>query len=296
MPSLVKLLLIDDDPAKRVVCDQSNRTARVVKLPRSMLTASIGRPELKQVGLYLLVGSNEDEPDRPFAYVGESELLFDRLIEHDKSFDRFTWQTALVVVAQDGSLNKAHAKHLEHHWHAELKRADGVVLNQTTPAFAALNEADRAIVNDFSTTAQFLIAALGFRLFDAPKSVTTAVTPDPIISGIPRFVFETSLKRKNRSFGRPLGERFVVEIGSVLDDETKAAGDAYWSPVREQLRAEGVIGTKDGKLVFLKEWSASSPSRAAGVAYGGSVNGLKYWVAEQSGETLKEWLARHAVS
>lgn len=295
MPSLVKLLLIDDDPAKRVVCDQSNRTARVVKLPRSMLLASTGRPELKQVGLYLLVGSNEDEPDRPFVYVGESELLLDRLLEHDKSFERFTWQTALVVVAQDGCLNKAHAKHLEHHWHAELKRADGVVLNQATPAFAALNEADRAIVDDFSSTAQFLIAALGFRLFDAPKLVVAVAAAVSVIPSIPRFVFETSLKRKNRSFGRPQGDRFVVEVGSILDDEMKAAGQAYWGPVREQLRIDGVIGENNGKLVFLKEWSASSPSRAAGVAYGGSVNGLKYWVAEQSGETLKEWLARHAV-
>jgi hypothetical protein len=295
MPSLVKLLLIDDDPSKRVVCDQSNRTARVVKLPRPMLMASTGRAELKQVGLYLLVGSNEDEPDRPFIYVGESEQLFDRLVEQDKSFDRFTWQTALVVVAQDASLNKAHAKHLEHHWYTELKRADGVVLNQTTPAFAALNEADRAIVDDFSATAQFLIAAIGFRLFDSPKSVANATLTALFASEVPRFVFETSLKRKNRSFGRPLGDRFVVETGSVLDDETKAAGDAYWSPVRKKLRDEGVIGEKDGKLVFLKEWTASSPSRAAGVAYGGSVNGLKYWVSEQSGETLKEWLARHVV-
>ena len=228
-------------------------------------------------------------------YVGESELLLDRLLEHDKSFERFTWQTALVVVAQDGCLNKAHAKHLEHHWHAELKRADGVVLNQATPAFAALNEADRAIVDDFSSTAQFLIAALGFRLFDAPKLVVAVAAAVSVIPSIPRFVFETSLKRKNRSFGRPQGDRFVVEVGSVLDDEMKAAGQAYWGPVREQLRIDGVIGENNGKLVFLKEWSASSPSRAAGVAYGGSVNGLKYWVAEQSGETLKEWLARHAL-
>ncbi len=295
MPSLVKLLLIDDDSAKRVVCDQSNRTARVVKLPRAMLLASLNRPELKQVGLYLLVGSNEEELDRPYVYVGESESLLDRLLEHDKSFERFTWQTALVVVAQDGSLNKAHAKHLEHHWHAELKRADAVVLSQTTPAFAALNEADRAIVDDFSKTAQFLIAALGFRLFDASKPTSMPVATASVNTHIPRFVFETSLKRKNRSFGRPQGDRFVVEVGSVLDDETKAAGVAYWTPVREQLKAEGVVGMKDGKLVFLKEWSASSPSRAAGVAYGGSVNGLKYWVAEENGETLKEWLARHAV-
>lgn len=296
MPLVVKLLLIDDDPSMRVVCDQANRTARVVKVPRAMLAQSADRPELSQVGLYLLVGDNVDEPDRPYVYVGESEGVFQRLLQHDKSFDKsWTWRLALVVLAQDGAINKAHVKYLEHTWYRALKAADAVELEQTTPAPATLNESELAAAEDFSATAKALVGVLGFRFFEPLVS-----RPIPLVSSgesqAPRFVFLTSKKTGNKAFGRPTSGGFLVEKGSQLDAEEKPSDAHYWKPVRDALRAQGVIGPVDGRLTFLTDWLTSSPSRAAAAVYGGSVNGLEYWRAEHDASPLRDWLAKHAMT
>lgn len=293
MTRVVKLVFLDDDPSKRALCDEANRTARILKIPRAMLAGSAERKELDQVGLYLLIGENSDEPDRPFVYVGETENLMERLSGHTSTFTKFDWHTALVLVAQDESLNKAHVKYLEHEWYQIMVAANVASVDQNVPSRARLAEAEEAIANDFSKTGRFLIEALGFRVFEKRALVTQTAG---IREDVPRFVFLTSQAQGNRSYGRPTEDGFLVEQGSCLDPELKKAGVKYWGPVRARLAQENVIGTLNGKLVFLKEWLAPSPSRAAAVAYGGSVNGLEYWRTEATGETLRSWQAKNAIT
>jgi len=292
MTRVVKLVFIDDDPAKRVVCDESNRTARVVKIPRSLLALSSQREELKQVGLYLLVGDNDEESDRPYVYVGESESLFERLKQHDNEFKKFTWKTALVVLAQDAAINKAHAKFLENKWYQILLKNDAVELKQDTPAKSALNESDQAVADDFSTTAQFLIGALGYRFFEtigaAKKSTTT--------TEIHKFKFLTSQKKGNTAFGYAVENGFVVEKGSKLDPDEKPGSIAYWKPVRDDLKQKKIIGEINGVWQFLQDWTTSSPSRAAAVVYGGAVNGQEAWKSTTLGLTFREWAAKNSIS
>lgn len=293
MTRVVKLIFLDNDPAKRAVCDEANRTARVVKIPRALLSECVHREELTQVGLYLLFGENVDEPDRNFVYVGESENVLARLSEHALKFEKFDWHTALVLIAQDRALNKAHVKYLEHEWHARLMDANAAVVDQNIPTRSSLNEAERAIANDFSVTGQFLVEALGYRVFEKKSQI---VQPAGATTAVPRFVFETSVKLGNKSYGQPVKEGFLVEEGSILDLELKKAGKDYWGPVREKLVSQGVIGLQGGRLVFLKDWLAPSPSRAAGVAYGGSVNGLEYWQTVETSETLRSWQAKNTIA
>jgi Domain of unknown function (DUF4357) len=289
MTRVVKLVFLDDDPAKRAFCDESNRTARVFKLPRALIGQSSNRDELEQVGLYLLVGANENEPDRPFAYVGEAENVLERLKQHHSNFQKFAWNMALLLISQDKSLNKAHVKYLEHEWYQKLLSSNVAFIDQTVPTRSSLSESEKAIADDFSKTGQFLVEAFGFRFFESRSQVAVAS------QAVQKFVFETSKKQGNKAFGYPTENGFMVEKGSGLDFEEKKAGLEYWGPVRKQLREEGVIGVQNDKLVFLKDWLAPSPSRAAGVAYGGSVNGWEYWRIESSGETLRSWQARNAV-
>jgi Domain of unknown function (DUF4357) len=289
---VVKLVFLDDDPAKRAFCDESNRTARVFKLPRALISQSSNRDELEQVGLYLLVGNNENEPDRPFAYVGEAENVLERLKQHHSNFQKFDWNIALLLISQDKSLNKAHVKYLEHEWYQKLISANVASVDQTIPTRSSLSESENAIADDFSKTGQFLVEALGYRLFESRSQI--AIAPQSA-QRVQKFVFETSKKQGNRAYGYPTTDGFLVEKGSGLDLEEKRAGLEYWGPVRKELRDQGIIGMQDGKLVFLTDWLAPSPSRAAAVAYGGSVNGLEYWRTENSGETLRSWQARNAL-
>ena len=293
MTRVVKLVFIDDDPAKRAFCDESNRTARAFKIPRVLLDSSSNRDELAQVGLYLLIGTNDNEIDRPFVYVGEAENVYTRLKQHHDQFSKFDWHTGIALISQDKSLNKAHVKYLEHRWHDRLVNANIASMDQTIPTKSSLNESDQAVAEDFSKTGQFLVEALGFRLFEVRSQ--TAVL-DTTAGAAPRFAFTTSRSRGNTSYGYPTDDGFVVLAGSVLDPDEKPAGIEYWAPVRKQLRDDGVIGQRDSKLIFLKDWLAPSPSRAAAVVYGGSVNGLEYWRIEGTKETLRAWQARNTLA
>lgn len=291
MTRVVKLVFIDDDAAKRVVCDESNRTARILKIPRALLSISGDRVELDQVGIYLLIGDNEEEPDRPYVYIGETETLKKRLKDHDTAFEYFTWKTALVVVSQDAALNKAHVKHLENWWYKQLLSADSVVLKQTIPASAALNESDKAVAEDFSKTAQFLIGALGYRFFESHIKLAIPIFQQ---QGTPRLKLEIQL-RKIIAYGKLSNAGFMVEKGSMVDPVEKLGSRDYWGPVRAGLVAQKIIGEVDGVLQFLENWTTSSPSRAAACIYGGASNGLTAWKLEATGETLKEWEAKNTV-
>jgi Domain of unknown function (DUF4357) len=293
MTRVVKLVFIDNDPAKRVVCDESNRTARVYKIPRVMLDESKNRKELQQPAVYLLIGENEQEPDRPLVYVGESDDGLTRINQHEVGFVKFAWKLALVIIAQDAALNKAHVKYIENRWYELLRRIDSVALNQLTPQTSSLNESEQAIADDFSATAQFLIGALGYRFFEPSTRLiekTAATLP------IPRFVFNAVLARNIVAYGRPTEIGFVVEKGSLVDVTEKPAGLVYWKPVQDELLKQQIIGIVDGRMQFLADWTTSSPSRAAGAVYGGSRNGQLEWKSEATGETFREWEAKNTLS
>ena len=285
---VVQFFFVQGDPDGIVICDESNRTARVVRIPRAQLSEALKRDDLKdRVATYLLVAENQEEIERPYVYVGESEDVGKRFTEHVATFSTFAWTHAIVVMSQNEVLNKAHVKYMERQWYELLQLADRCVISQNVPQAAKLSEAERAILDDFSATSKFLINALGYSFFE--KIVIKSVAP--VANSIPRFKYLTHVKDGYLAFGKPAGEGFLVEKGSKVDPELKAGSSEYWRPVREQLVADRVIGHSSGQLQFLQDWVANSPSRAAAVVYGGSANGRVCWKAEQGGQTLADWQA-----
>lgn len=289
---VVQFFFVQGDPDGIVICDEANRTARVFRIPRSQLAEAAKRDDLQdRVATYLLVADNQEESDRPYVYVGESEDVGGRLGIHATAFVGFAWTHVLLVVSQSEGLNKAHVKYLERQWHDKLLQADRSVLAQNVPQAAKLSEADRAVIDDFSSTGQFLIGALGYSFFDPVKTKPLQAA----FKSIPRFKYLTHVNNGFLAYGRPSGEGFLVEKGSLLDPEIKPGSAQYWKPVRDELLASGVVGQKDGKLQFLDDWTANSPSRAAAVVYGGSANGRVCWRTEQGGQTLADWQAINSI-
>ena len=114
-------------------------------------------------------------------------------------------------------------------------------------------------------------------------------------SEVPTFVFKTSKKTGNTAYGYPIETGFLVKAGSQLDAVEKPSDTHYWKPVRDQLRADGIVGEVNGRLEFLRDWPTSSSSRAAGVVYGGNVSGPEYWRRASDQSPLRDWLAKHAI-
>jgi len=83
----------------------------------------------------------------------------------------------------------------------------------------------------------------------------------------------------------------VVEGGFLVRKDSSVATDMVtsmprsYSKLRAQLLADGVLAKRGERITFTKDHQFLSPSAAAGVVVGGSVNGLKAW-KDADGGTL----------
>ena len=67
----INLYLMDGEPTGRIKCTLSNWTGIAYKIPRSDLEKSKDRNDLKQSGIYFLIGKNEDN-DKDIVYIGQA--------------------------------------------------------------------------------------------------------------------------------------------------------------------------------------------------------------------------------
>ena len=74
-------------------------------------------PEIERPGVYLLIGTDENDPDRLIAYIGESEGIGARLYTHNSSDagrdPKGFWTDTVVLISKDENLTKSHARYVE---------------------------------------------------------------------------------------------------------------------------------------------------------------------------------------
>ena len=103
----ITILLPNGDPNGVKIIEISGWSGKVFVIPRAKLSEIKDRSEAKQPALYFLFGEGVDQSGT-FAYIGESERFFDRLISHEagKEF----WDEAIIFT---GELDRAVVKYLE---------------------------------------------------------------------------------------------------------------------------------------------------------------------------------------
>lgn len=105
----IKLFLPHGDAKRLRTAEISNWTGKAVAAPRTEFDELLARPELLQPGVYILTG-NEPETGSLMAYIGEAEVIRDRIKAHtDKDF----WIQAIAFVSKDENLTKSHIRYLE---------------------------------------------------------------------------------------------------------------------------------------------------------------------------------------
>lgn len=75
---------------------------------------------------------------------------------------------------------------------------------------------------------------------------------------------------------------------SKIAIETVNSFPKTYEKLRNDLVNNGIVGDKNGELVFLKDYFFSSSSAAAIIVMGRSANGLTEWKLK-SGKTVKEY-------
>lgn len=105
----IRLFLPRGDAKSHRTAEISNWTGKAIAAPRTELDELLARDELKQAGVYLLIGS-DPRTNALLAYIGEAEVIRDRLKQHRS---KELWVSAIVFVSKDENLTKAHEGELK---------------------------------------------------------------------------------------------------------------------------------------------------------------------------------------
>jgi hypothetical protein len=109
----VRLYLVDGIPSGVLTAEIMNWTGRVTVAPRTQLADLASRDEVKRTGIYILAGDNPDNPTQELIYIGESDNVWKRLIQHSRDVDKDFWTRTVIITSKDENLTKSHVRYLE---------------------------------------------------------------------------------------------------------------------------------------------------------------------------------------
>jgi hypothetical protein len=188
-PFTIRIFVPDGDPEGVRLIDRMDWTGHGIVFPREKWPTIKQRPKFARTGVYILSGYEEGEEDVPTIYVGEGDVIRDRIESHfqNKKF----WDRAIAFTATNHSLYKTHVRWLEQALVDRAKQAGRCKLdNATEPKPPPINEADRADIESFLKQILQILPLMDLRAFETPKVViapqessTVANTP---VSGVSR--------------------------------------------------------------------------------------------------------------
>lgn len=268
----IQIFLPDGNPRSVKIAEITSRTVKVILIPRSKLDYMNSRAELKNVGIYFLIGSS-DEEGKALLYIGEAEDCLNRLKQHNTTKD--FWTFALVVVSKTQYFTKTHIKFLEYHCYKEAENVGRFALeNSATPNQPFVPEAMQSDLLDNFETIKILVSAIGFPVFDHIRK--------------PEKKDILHCKGKEAfAEGEYSEDGLIVFSGSKCNlEETKTAGP-WVIGMREKLQQSGILKREGNIYKFTSDYIFSSPSAAAATVLGRRANGWTEW-KYKNGKTLDE--------
>ncbi len=273
----IKLFLPHGDARRLRVGEVSNWTGKALAAPRTELDELLAREETESSGVYFLLGVDPETGDNR-AYVGEAEVIRDRLKQHKaKDF----WTTVVVFVSKDENLTKAHIRYLENRLLQEAMAVGRYKLANTNNSNPKLPESDREDMEVYLARIRQVLPVLGSDLLSSITGSTKPTQREPhLICKIKNAV----------ATGRRTESGFVVYAKSTAVLAVRPSAESQYPntiALRQRLILAKTLVEQDGVYVFNKDVEFSSPSAAAAVIQGGSANGLVAW-KDQSGKSLKD--------
>jgi len=268
----IQIFLPDGNPRSVKIAEITSRTVQAILIPRPKLDYMSSRNELKNVGIYFLIGTS-DEEEKALLYVGEAEDCFTRLKQQNTTKD--FWNSALAIVSKTKYFTKTHIEFLEYHCYKEAEDAARYVLeNSTIPNQTFVPEAMQADLLDNFETIKILVSALGFPIFDHIRK------PDK------KDILYCKGKEAFAE-GEYAEDGLIVFSGSKCNlKETKTAGP-WIIGMRERLKKSGILKREGNIYKFTSNYIFSSPSAAAATILGRGANGWTEW-KYKDGKTLDE--------
>lgn len=148
----IQLYLMDGDVNGRIKCTLANWTGLAFKIPRTALDLCKDRPELKQTGVYLLFG--KDENDKSVVYIGQAgvrkngEGILNRLVEHNRNSKKDYWTEAIALTTSNDSLGPTEISYLEHQFSSGYwtKKNMGKDVSNEIVEFSGLEDTEISLI------------------------------------------------------------------------------------------------------------------------------------------------------
>lgn len=269
----LEMLLLEGVPTGLRYIDLKNWVGRAFVCPRNSLPDLLKRNELGKAGIYFLYGQS-DSKELPSFYVGEADVLKNRLPQHAK---KDFWTDAIVFVSQDELLDKAGVRFLESNLIKDLMEDKLCNLeNANVPELVNISEADQAVLSEFFEKVKFILLVLGYKVFRY-KNLKTR-NEDNLL-----YLKSTNLVAR----GNYSDEGFLILKGSDANITESDLLSLKFREFKKELVQKGVLVSKDGKYIFTQDYLFSSPSYASYMVLGYPSNGRMTW-KNKDGKTLKE--------
>ena len=312
------LFLADGTVGGLVTAEIMNWTGHVIRGRRTDLKQIRQRAEAARTGIYCLFGT--DEEDQRLAYIGQSDNVADRLVQHDAKKE--VWDEVVIITSKDSNLTSAHVRYLEARLVAIAQTVGRYRLeNGNVPRGGADRpEADASDMDYFIDQIRILLPVLGHDIVrrrvtprlavdSSGHAATNAEVVDtsrrgPKVSGVAAApedspVFHLRTRLGIAAEAQVVDGEFTVLAGSVVVAEMRPASAGASASTQSQyasrarLHAELVRESErqdDDLCVPLKDVVFTSPSSAAATVQGrAAANGRAMWMTE-SGVTYGGWL------
>lgn len=295
MGKTIKIYLPEENATGIRHAEIANWSGQALACPRSKFQDLREWPEVQRPGVYFLFGVN-DETGSDAVYIGEAEIVFDRLSSHmiGKDF----WTEVVTFTSKDENLTKAHVRYLESRLVEMAKQADRYeVTNYTSPQLPSLPRSDRDAMEEFLGALKMLLGTLGHKVLEnfvsQPKqsslpdaSLTMAGAADAKIGRVATepqpyspAVFHLRVADIHAR-GIRTDEGMVVLEGSDATATPYKSLTGNMAALRQGLIESGTLAPSGTKLRLTRDHLFKSLSQAAGVVAGYSINGREYWKLE----------------
>jgi len=273
--------LVNANPEGISLSYVSNWTGQALKIPRNAFLDTKSFPELNRPGVYFLIGSKDEKPDETLIYIGEANNLFERIATHMKDESKSFFEKIIVFSSKDNTMTVAHTKYLEAKLIIEIFEKSGFILiNRKDGNKISLSPMVRDEMDTYFDNMKILLPNMGYDLF---KPILKEQI-QPLISAEDKLILEVG---DIKALAKLIDNGVLVLKGSFFKPIATQALSPLYLKIRNDLLSKKYVQPLAEGMVFVQDYEFSSPSQAAAVILGYSVNGRVSW-KNSSGKTLKD--------
>jgi hypothetical protein len=270
-----------------------NLTIQALSCPRKKLSElnDFFKSQVNTQGVYFLIGT-DDETGKSKVYIGEGENVWERLKSHAVAKD--FWSEVILFTSKDDNITKSHIKYLESRLIEITKETERYLLeNSNSPSLSSLPLPDRDAMEEFINNIKLLNGVLGHKFLESQISnkLEKKIIPTDITNKETQIdkeeEIELNLNVKNITAKAVQTDEGIVVLAGSQVSESPSENFGY-KTLRNELIQDGTIQeTPNGPFIFAKKYLFASPSAAAAVIVGYSINGRRTW-KDKNGRTLSQ--------